>query len=223
MKTLCALLLAASAAHAEPPGRIGVKDTGGCTPKQREAVNTAKPEAKRRILAAQALVSRMTGGEIAAADKVKGYYKLLDMSWDPKAPASLERNLGTMAQTVESADYQCSGKEDKNCGARAGYVNRADGAVIVHLCPLNFFDSPSSQANTLVHESAHLLDPNIGDRNDAGAQSYCGLFDCEDRCSDGPTVEGKPRPYFIADNWAHFIYCAAGEKPQLDVITATKK
>lgn len=221
MIPLCALLLAAVSASAAPPARIGVADEGGCTGKQRAAIEAARPEAKKRILATHALISRMTGGEVAAADKVKGYYKLIDLAWDPAAPASLERNLPEMAKTVDSAQYQCSTKADRNCGSRAGYVDRADGALIIHLCPLYFFDEPTSQANTLVHESAHLLDPNIGDRDDSGAQSYCGLYDCESRCSDGPTVEGKKRPYFIADNWAHFIYCASGQPPQTDVITAS--
>lgn len=220
MNLLGSLLLAAMTAHAAPPAKIGVKDAGGCTPAQREAINKAKPEAKKRTLAAQALVSRMTGGEVAAADKFKEYYKLLDLAFDPAAPAALERNLGRIAGTIESADYQCSTKSDKNCGLRAGYVDRGDDAVIVHLCPLYFGDEPSSQANTLVHESAHLLDTRIGDRDDSGAQAYCVLFGCDMRCSDGPTVDGKKRPYFIADNWAQFVYCASGQPPQQDVITA---
>lgn len=223
MNPLLSLLLAAAVAQAEPPGRIAVKDAGGCTAVQREAVNKAKPEAKKRAQGAQALVSRMTGGEVAAADKVKGYYKLMDLAWDPAAPAALERNLGEIAKTIDTADYQCSTKADQNCGSRAGYINRGDGAVIVHLCPLFFVDSASSQANTLVHESAHLLDDRIGDRDDSGAQAYCGMYDCEMRCSDGPVVEGKKRPYYIADNWAHFVYCASGQTPDSFVITGSSK
>lgn len=219
-----ALLLAlVLSAHAAPPAKIGVKDAGGCTPAQREAVNKAKPEAKKRALDAQKLASRMTGGEVAAADKFKTYYKLMDLAWDPAAPAALETNLGKIAGTIESADYQCSTKADQNCGSRAGYVNRADDAVIVHLCPMFFSDSETSQANTLVHESAHLLDPRIGDRDDSGAQAYCGMYDCEMRCNDGPTVDGKQRPYLIADNWAHFVYCASGQPPQIETITASPK
>lgn len=220
MSPLCALLLAAVSAQAAPPPQIGIRNAGGCSGKQLAAIRIAKPEAEKRVLAAQALVSRMTGGEVAAADKVKGYYKLIDLAWDPTAPASLERNLGQMAKLIDSADYQCSTKADRNCGTRAGYVDRADDAVIVHLCPLYFDDEPTGQANTIVHESAHLLDARIGDRDDSGAQAYCGLFDCETRCNDGPTVDGKKRPYLIADNWAHFVYCASGQPPQSDVITA---
>lgn len=230
---LAAVLLAASV-WAEPPARIGVRDEMGCTPEQRAMIASAKPEARRRALAARDF-ARTASASADPTEKARflAYYRLLSLEYSPADIPNFIVSLGKIADFVQKSSYRCAPRHDPECGGdettgRGGYVDNREAADIIHLCP-RFFASNHDRVSTLDHEAAHLLDEAIWDlannRDQPTADRqprwiYCFNFDCETRCagSDGPIVEGRPRPYLIADNWAHFIHCASGQSPDYGTV-----
>jgi hypothetical protein len=85
----------------------------------------------------------------------------------------------------------------------------------ISLCPKFFKNTAEEQVKTMVHESAHLAGIRV-----AGEQ-YCNMgFSCGEPCPGT-----SPYYYSHADNWAQFVHCAGGRKPDLQVanITASAK
>jgi hypothetical protein len=87
------------------------------------------------------------------------------------------------------------------CGFHEAYVVGHNPPV--HLCPQFFAAKPDHQAETLIHEAAHLA--GIGDPT---GESYCAVFDCASSCGG----------FSSADGWAHFIHCASGQAPQKPLV-----
>lgn len=226
MTPLLPALLLALPAFADPPMKLAVKDQGGCTAEDRGVIDKARAAARQRAQTSRDFVKSATAKDAdeKAAAKFKKWYLFLDTSWDPAAPAAMQRILGQIDGLIEKADYRCQPPTDVECGFRAGYVDRREDANVVHLCRRFFDGSDSGRAATLTHEAAHVLDLRITDLDANGSSSYCGMYDCEGRCSDGPVVDGRQRPFFVADNWAHFMHCASGQKAEVfEIVVPVKK
>lgn len=197
------LVLAALPAAAQGP-KSTLKNERGCTSAMQKRIDDSFPEAKRRIAAAKAKVAAKDAG-------AAGYGRLLIGSGynETEVGGILDLMAGALASPV----VKCSTEKDEHCGARAGYVSRAETNTI-HLCPLAFVDKSADgqeqMTRTVVHESAHLAHPDI---SEPGGESYCVFFTCGMSCGSGPkdSATGKNVPARVADNWSQFVHCASGQ------------
>lgn len=94
----------------------------------------------------------------------------------------------------------------RECGVMAAlHATFPDGRQELRFCPAFWDKKPEDRVRLMVHETAHMA----GVAEDAG-ESYCMDFDCRSSCGDGKGTGGAR--FDVADNWAHFVHCAAGEK-----------
>jgi hypothetical protein len=176
----------------------------GCTTSQQKAFEAAR---KKAAIRAQVAASRVAGvvppvpgRDTAGTARMRAEMlarRLFDERPNMDGVAEIVRRIRDVIST-SSIQVNCPSGTDSLCGnLRRAYV--VGGRPPIHLCPSFFNQSVDDQANTLVHEAAHLV--GIGEPE---GEMYCGFFDCETSCGGFDT----------ADAWAHYIHCLSGQPPQ---------
>jgi hypothetical protein len=209
--------LALVGAHADPPEKLGVRQSDGCSDDQRTKVEAARQKALTRLRAAakrtQADAKRKAAPHSAMSiDTESDYFQLLVDDTAPDTLKDAENSINKIWLILKRAEIHCAARNDGECGTRGGYVRGAKPPI--HLCQGFFKADASGAADVIVHEGAHLLRDDVTDKDGQGNLGYCLIFDCQNRCSDGKFPGDGAMPYLIADNWAHYVHCASGAPPE---------
>lgn len=129
----------------------------------------------------------------------------IKFNWPNPNMDQIEEVVGNMVSRLLGVNVMVSGRNDPECGTRAGYVRGHRPPIV--LCPA-FFRDPSAneeRVRTMIHEAAHLT----GIGNADAAESYYPVFDC--------TTKGE---FESADAWMHYVQCLSGQTPEEESITA---
>lgn len=171
-----------------------------CTLAQKEILDTARKAAAERAKTAtdRARGSDPTTGEQDREAAEKLARKLIDEEVSFDKAVEITADIRDWLSSDSELEIVCESASDTHCAARSAYVQ--DTTQPIHLCPDFFTTSTAEQRiRGMIHESAHLY----GIEEEGDSDTFCVQFDCETSCGGSD----------VADSWAHFVHCLAGETP----------
>lgn len=190
------------------PGRIEKKPAPilqtrvaaeACTSEQEELIEAARKAAaiRSQVATDRARGVHPTTGDMDRREAERKATLLIDPDVNFEQVVELSEKIRDRVSS-SSLRVVCEAESNPNCAVRSAYVQ--DLQAPIHICPAFFETStPEQRIRTLIHESAHLAHI----REEGDSESYCVLFDCQTSCGG----------FYVADAWAHFVHCVAGEAP----------